>query len=180
MTTPQDRDFESWIQKWYAFSASARERLEKIHHCEIEPIDFQEAYRERNEFKRATDMLYLELPSVDEAVKQLSDYNFAALYPELLQEIHVEEPMVPEEFPRLLTEKTVKLKGEIWRIHKYDADPFPSSPHAHNLETGLKLHLGTGELFRKTKQVGRIKCKELDVLREQIKTEFGLPEYECH
>jgi hypothetical protein len=53
-----------------------------------------------------------------------------------------------------------KVNGEIWRVHKNDPDPFPSFPHAHcvsgpeNLK-GCKLHLGTGELFRKKQSMGR-------------------------
>lgn len=53
-----------------------------------------------------------------------------------------------------------KVNGEIWRIHKNDPDPYPSSPHAHcvggpeNL-LGCKLHLGTGELFRGRQSLGR-------------------------
>lgn len=43
--------------------------------------------------------------------------------------------------------------GLRWRVHKNDADPFPSRPHAHCVAgqerfVGCKLHLGTGQLFR--------------------------------
>src|SRR5207237_6227170 len=40
--------------------------------------------------------------------------------------------------PILLTEAQVKLQGEIWIVHKNDADPFPSNPHAHNYRERLK------------------------------------------
>jgi hypothetical protein len=36
---------------------------------------------------------------------------------------------------RRLDEVTVKRDGHVWRIHRNDADPFPSNPHAHNLES---------------------------------------------
>jgi len=60
------------------------------------------------------------------------------------------ESLLPEEFPRLLTEQTIRVKGEVWRIHKADPDLFPSNPHAHNCESGVVLHLGTGEMFDKS------------------------------
>lgn len=50
--------------------------------------------------------------------------------------------------------------GEIWRIHKNDPDPFPSKPHAHCIGgatrfVGCKLHLGTAELYKGQKALGR-------------------------
>lgn len=49
-------------------------------------------------------------------------------------------------------EKDYRVGGEVWRVNKYDADPFPSSPHAHCIDgrarfVGCKLHLGTRQLF---------------------------------
>ena len=46
-------------------------------------------------------------------------------------------------------EVTVKNRG-IWVIHLSDADPWPSKPHAHNLESNEKLNLLTGEVFNAT------------------------------
>lgn len=44
--------------------------------------------------------------------------------------------------------------GMKWRVHLSDADPFPSSPHAHCVagqerHVGCKLHLETGVLYSK-------------------------------
>src|ERR1700722_8173469 len=72
----------------------------------------------------------------------LADCDFARLRPNVLCEISLEESIMPEDFPLLLTEAKVKFKGEIWSIHKTDADPFPSNPHAHNYERRLKMDLG--------------------------------------
>lgn len=52
----------------------------------------------------------------------------------------------------LLLQKDYKVSGEVWQVHKGDADPFPSRPHAHCIGgksrfIGWKLHLGTRELF---------------------------------
>jgi hypothetical protein len=88
----------------------------------------------------------------------------------VLAEIELEEGILPEEIPRLLTEKTVKLKGEIWQIHKNDVDPFPSVPHAHNYDAGITLHLGTGEFFNSNRMsVGKIGKKNLVALRGKLK-----------
>jgi hypothetical protein len=51
-----------------------------------------------------------------------------------------------------IVEKDFKVSGDIWRVHLSDADPFPSTPHAHCIVgakrfIGCKLHLGTRELF---------------------------------
>jgi hypothetical protein len=54
---------------------------------------------------------------------------------------------------RMLIQKDYRVGGEVWRVHKNDPDPFPSRPHAHCVGradrfVGLKLHLGTAQLFR--------------------------------
>lgn len=59
-----------------------------------------------------------------------------------------------------IIEEDFRVDGEIWRVHKNDADPFPSNPHAHCVGgakrfIGLTLHLGTGELFRSRASTGR-------------------------
>jgi hypothetical protein len=167
-----------WINDWTAFSSAARQRLSDIHSCEIDSLDFQEAVREIWKVDRATDMLYKELPPVDEIVEMLRDYPFAALRPEFVEEVYLSEGIIPSEFPRLLTEETIKSSGERWRIHKNDVDPFPSSPHAHNLETGLKLHLGTGHLYSKRTHKGRILCKDLLLIRAKVQ-KIELPEFCC-
>ncbi len=69
--------------------------------------------------------------------------------PERLAEIELEDDVLPEGVPVFLIEKDVKVKGKTWRIHKNDADPFPSNPHAHNYDARVKLHLGTGDLYEK-------------------------------
>jgi hypothetical protein len=53
---------------------------------------------------------------------------------------------------RVLVQKDYRVAGEVWQVHKSDADPFPSHPHAHSVGgrqkfIGLKLHLGTRQLW---------------------------------
>jgi hypothetical protein len=57
-------------------------------------------------------------------------------------------------------EEDYRVKGEVWRVHKADADPYPSRPHAHCIDgadrfIGCKLHLGSAELYRGRKSLGR-------------------------
>lgn len=59
-----------------------------------------------------------------------------------------------------IVEKDYRIKGEVWRVHKSDADPYPSSPHAHCIAgakrfVGCTLHLGTAELYRGREPQGR-------------------------
>src|SRR5262245_9137022 len=75
-----------------------------------------------------------------------------------------------EEHGYYFVEKDFPVNGEIWRVHKSDPDPFPSSPHAHCVDgrerfKGCKLHLGTGELYRDGKPTGRrLKKKQFNQL----------------
>lgn len=62
----------------------------------------------------------------------------------------------------------IKNNGLIFMIHKGDEDPFPSDPHAHLVNTSLKLHLGSGDFFQKKKFVERMRKKEFLKLRDKI------------
>jgi len=112
-------------------------------------------------------------------ISLLRNFDFRKFHPEVLAEFASEVPLIPEDIPRLLTEQTVKVKGEIWRVHKNDADPFPSVPHAHNYESGVVLHLGSGEMFNKNRQsIGSIGCKKLLQVRSKL-SGLTLPSTEC-
>lgn len=87
--------------------------------------------------------------------------------PAVAASLVLEESILPVGVPRKLEEVRLKAKGEIWDIHKNDADPFPSNPHAHNVQTGVKLDLSNGDLYRKrTKLEQRVRKKDLETLRE--------------
>jgi len=87
---------------------------------------------------------------------------------ELLATIEFDVSPIPSGVMRRMDEVTIKRDGCIWRIHKNDADPFPSNPHAHNLESGLKLDLSTGELYLGRRSSGTsIARKHLDFIRAQ-------------
>lgn len=77
-----------------------------------------------------------------------------------------------------LVEKDYRVKGEVWRVHKSDADPYPSSPHAHCIAgaprfVGCTLHLGTAELYRKREPLGRcLEKSQFNRLIELIRPKF--------
>jgi hypothetical protein len=85
--------------------------------------------------------------------------------------------MIPSGIPVFLQKKNYKVLGEIWVVHQYDVDPFPSSPHAHNYEQDLTMHLGNGKLFRKRQYVKTVNRKLFIKFREMI-TNVQLPELE--
>lgn len=100
-----------------------------------------------------------------EIAHALSEFDFAQLKPIAIVEL--ETPILPRGVRRLLDEVKVKVRGEVWCIHKNDLDPFPSSPHAHNYDSGHKMHLGTGELYLGTKLIGKISRRHLLGLRQR-------------
>jgi len=79
---------------------------------------------------------------------------------------------------RAIIETDYRVKGEVWRVHKSDADPYPSSPHAHCIAgakrfVGLTLHLGTAELFDGRKALGRyMHPGQFERLVEMIQPKF--------
>ncbi len=88
----------------------------------------------------------------------------------LIEVITLDHSIIPTTCIRKLDEQLIKVGGEIWMIHKNDKDPFPSSPHAHNKETGLKLDLTNGNLFFKGKDTKHsISKKDLLIIRGKIK-----------
>jgi hypothetical protein len=86
----------------------------------------------------------------------------------ILTEIDLGYSPIPAGCMRRLDEVTVKRDGHVWRIHRNDADSFPSHPHAHNVESGLKLDLTTGNLYLGTQFTKKaVHRKDLLAIREQ-------------
>lgn len=105
--------------------------------------------------------------------------EYLSRFPVIQEEVVVvEETIIPDNVIRGIYEEQVKFKGEKWVVHKNDVDPFPSNPHAHNYESGLKLHLGNGELYDGTTLVGAIPCKKLKQLRGLF-SRTTMPVLEC-
>jgi hypothetical protein len=82
-----------------------------------------------------------------------------------------DDEIIPEEY--IFKRKVrIKEKGQIWVIHKNDVDPIPSNPHAHNLNSNIKLDLGNGDCFIKKKWVYNIGKKQLLSIREKAEKVF--------
>lgn len=163
-------ELEKKLISYIAASTHARPVLSQLHGMEIEPIDIQKSLcsvlgvDEIN----PTELLERQL-TTDQIVELLHSFDFKKYHPEVIIEVELKEGIIPDGTARLLTEKTVKVKGEVWRVHKNDADTWPSNPHAHNFDAGLKLHLGTGELFdNNRKSVGHIGKKKLKAVRDKL------------
>lgn len=149
---------------------NARIELSKQLEIEISELDFQKAlgsvfgYDAPNSF-RVKD---LNLTS-DEMVEKLKDFNFKRF--EIVETVTFYESIIPEGLPKTLNEEQIKHKGEVWMIHKYDKDPLPSNPHAHNEDTGYKLHLGNGDLYSRnnTSLDKKVSKKNLIAIRDKVK-----------
>lgn len=121
--------------------------------------------------------LHIRFSSESEISEKVKDRDFSKDYPRPFR-IRLDEHAIPVERLAKSEERRIKVNGEIWVVHKYDADPFPSSPHAHNYQTKMKLHLGSGELFRGRSNVGTISSGTLNSIRSQIGNTIPLPPLE--
>lgn len=146
----------------------AKAILAQLKGIDIDSMDIQLALCDKLNIKsmQPLDLLDKKLSS-KKMIELLIDHKFTK--PEIIAEIELDKSILPSGTPKLLTEQTLKVTGEVWIIHKYDEDPFPSTPHAHNYESGISLHLGTGEFFKKRASKGFLECKTLKRLRKKIK-----------
>ena len=162
------------VQLLFAYlkaSSGARPILSGLKGCKDEDIDIQAALVEVLDLKEPMDVLSQELTE-DDIVRLLKDFDFDKLRPEILGEIELDESVIPDGIPQLLTEVTIRSNGEQWRIHQNDADPFPSNPHAVRLGDGMKLDLSNGCLYRKKQCLGRIKYKHLLLIHQKAKEKY--------
>ena len=87
---------------------------------------------------------------------------------ELLAEIEFEQSPIPSNQPDLGQRFPFLRSGCIWRIRKNDEEPFPSNPHAHNLESGLRMDLSSGSLFFEESNTGKKVSKtHLEFIRQR-------------
>lgn len=72
------------------------------------------------------------------------------------------------------SELRLRRAGRIWDFHKYDADPWPSRPHGHDIEDGSKLSLEDGLIYDPTtRQVrGRESSKTILELRKRLERKW--------
>lgn len=126
------------------------------------------------EFELAGDLWDVNI-DFKEAVGLLQDFDFSMLH----KTIETSKAWFPE---GLLIQRKVRFKhqGQIWVIHKCDKDPFPSSPHAHDIDNGMKLDLSNGKCYKIKKHIHTITRKQLLLIREKAKQVYkgNLPSLE--
>lgn len=100
----------------------------------------------------------------------LSNFDFkTVLFP-----VKTSKDIIPIEY--LVGYKvSIKSNNLIWVIHKYDVDPFPSNPHAHLIESNIKMDLANGKCYKRKKFIKKISKKELLKLRDKAQMNFELP-----
>lgn len=102
----------------------------------------------------------------EEIVHALLDFDFATFDREITVEFDVSEFMDSSSF--FHRKVGVKWDNSVWRIHKNDADPFPSNPHAHQMDQNVKLDLSTGVMYRQRRMVGELRKKQLVEVRTRF------------
>lgn len=154
-------------------ATTAASRLSEASGTLVEYADVLDALVDVFKLESQIDLLDEEL-NAEAIVKDLSSYNFKKLHPTLIGEVVLQHSILPEQVAQRLVEITVKAHGQVWRIYQNDADPFPSNPHAHNVQSGLKLNLNNGELFfGKKKQPKKVSGKDLRFINAEIAKAVG-------
>src|SRR5690606_29337135 len=97
---------------------------------------------------------------LDEAQSALQQFDFDQYFSELYIEIEVIEDIMS------VAKVLIKSNGVVWKIHRYDKDPFPSNPHAHQVQANIKLDLSNGNCYRKKEYLKTISIKELLKIRD--------------
>jgi len=103
----------------------------------------------------------------EEALNYIKDFDFAVFN----QKVTIDSSIIPSDL--ILKYKVrIKSKGLIWVIHLNDKDPFPSNPHAHQLDNNLKLDLSNGKCYKSKKFIYKINKKDLLIIRKEANKVF--------
>jgi hypothetical protein len=98
---------------------------------------------------------------------RLRTFDFALLREAIFTDAELTEDIV-------LYQRKVQIKshGIVWKIHLYDADPFPSQPHAHQIDENIKLDLSNGRCYRVKQYLKTLPRKALLEIRDQATKKF--------
>jgi len=164
------------IRKLWSQLPSFSQDIELELNIRISPTDILMALAESTgqEFQEFANRSW----SKEEVIAAIENTQMVKEIPLILETVELEETIIPDDIIRNVNEEQVKFKGEKWVIHKNDSDPFPSNPHAHNYEAGLKLHLGNGDLYSGTQLAGKITKKNLMKVRGLFKR-TKIPKYDA-
>jgi hypothetical protein len=148
---------------------SARD-LGKLHESDITIADVETALYMRLADKYAFEwrgsLWDIEI-SKQQIIEILEDFDFSTL----TSTIETDRDIFP---PNLLMEYKVRVKsgGILWTIHLFDRDPFPSNPHAHQLDNNIKLDLSTGKCYKNRTLVDTLNKKNLLDIRTKAQKVF--------
>lgn len=118
-----------------------------------------------------------DLWNIDSTFEELQSLLSAFDFGILKKTVETGDENIPEEYISK-NKVRIKEKGQIWVIHKNDLDPIPSNPHAHNVESNIKLDLSNGDCFIRKQWKFNIGKKQLLSIREKAEKVFegNLPE----
>ena len=160
-------EIERRLNQWIEAERTVKQRLVDEHGINPQAIDVQRALMDKRALSESADLL-MEEWDADKLYREVSSEQFVDQTQS--EVVTVFETLLPPDVPRLLTEETVRQRGEQWRIHRYDQDPFPFLPHAHNLASGVKMDLRNGRLYKGRTEVGKIRPKRLSDFRSRVKS----------
>jgi hypothetical protein len=162
-------DISALINIFVTEAQAAARSLAARHGLSIKCGHVENALVETLALGDSTDLLGLHLKR-DDILSTLGPYDFRKFFPVLLAEVVFQRSIIPSSAPQRLEEQRVRHHGQVWQINLNDADPFPSNPHAHNLESGYAMDLSTGRLFLRRRDVGeKIPRKDLLAIRKKAR-----------
>lgn len=162
-----NNDLKKKMQLYLRESAIALEYFNQSRERFISETELQVALGEKLGYNSQESLNVIDAEMTAEGmIKLLRDFPFSSH--KVIYELVLTENILDGIASIILLEKRIKVNGHIWEIHKNDVDPFPSDPHAHSVESSVKLHLGTGDIYIKRNIVGRIKVKELEEIRKKL------------
>lgn len=154
------------INVWCRIEREAAKHLAEIHGIEISQVNIQGAVMSICHYNDPHDILKRDWTTAF-LLEIIKDINFKEWCKTEL--VSLDHSIIPKGIPRRLDEEIIKHQGEVWKIYKYDPDPFPSLPHAHCPSEGIKLDLRNGNLYRKHDYLGKITTKKLIQFRSKVK-----------
>lgn len=163
---------KNYLQKWVGVLEKLENEISAFQSQKITQADLLTAlnikYSTAETYLTYADLYYVD-PDFEALFDEYKHYDFSYNRTEIEAEISTFKG-------NDLWKAQVKVGGDTWVLHKYDADPFPSKPHAHNLNSNVKLHLGNGGLFNKFKNIGSIGKKDLEIIRAKFTAKgFEMP-----
>lgn len=153
------------IEEFYDFKERLSKELTLLLDRPVADRDVMNAlyllYADKDDMEWIGDVWDLDI-SYQQALDVLINFDFETL----TQQIEIEDQAIPAHF--VLNKKVrFKVAGSIWIIHKNDADPFPSNPHAHHAELNQKLDLSNGNCYKKKQFLFKIPKKSFLQIRKR-------------